>query len=547
MIWPFLSKLQMKIVVLAIATVILGMALSLPKLLSMALFNATMVERLHLIPCDPSWFGCQKLKHNLPFMEWVGNVESINKINGLIHQEIQLFPDQPRIMARLAELQFARGDRQAAAKLLPTVPISLPVFSPAVNGFRRLTPLDYQSYLIAANQRAASGDWENAVLAFRLALSLGAAYFQPSDSMAYDESLAHWHAEQAAKLSYPAVESYLAAKYMTRIGHWDEARDWIERAKISYDHDQLSVDSQARISMYAGIIQEANGDYAGAVTDYREAHQLAPGLNEPQIRLLRVVRQMTNSNDLANAIAASLQQSGPTYHLGAQGDTYTQTVTATVKNGWILVGYDLDEENLTSGSALDVWLWWRVPVDSGWLPDDKQSWLQAGQYWLQKQTVINLATNAGFEWGTWTDEQPFGYLGDVYGVTPEAIRIEGAETPDGKTNVLQLNNTLSRRVGLLAEQQPVRGDGWYLMAGWMKDGGNSNLGRLCTYAEGGGPYYITQDYAQHPHYSWVHYAQLARPVPGRQAEACGVFVVNYDTNDRAEWDNILLVQIEEPH
>lgn len=485
---------------------------------------------------------CQSSQQIYPPIAWEENRPELSLVESWLDQALNLSRGNSRIRSHLSEVRFALGDRDGAASISPAVPLQFPSFAPYINAFRQLTPSDYRGYLLAARQYANAGNWDKSILAYRLAVTTGASYLLPSDRDNYWLALAEAHLLLSQSNGNSAYELYFAGKYYTLANRLDSASEVFLRAISTTDVAQLPNDEKAQTYLYLGRIKEAQGDIIDARQSYEKSVTFAPALNEPQIRLLRLTtRQIDNA--FTNQLRNILLSHGPTYRLGRYGTGYGIASPAILTNGWTLVGYDLDTETLESSGWIEVWLWWRAP--KGYTPSGND-WIRVGEYWLQVQTVLNLAPNAGFEWGTWSGNMPFGYLGEIYGALPGSVSLATVERQDGSTTVLRFNNDHSRHVGIQGPQMIVDPDGWYLMAGLKRDSGNANIGRSCSWHGGGGPYYIGYEQPGQPQEAWIQFAELSHPMPDEQARDCAILLLNYDTDRTAEWDDLVFAKIEVP-
>ncbi len=391
----------------------------------------------------------------------------------LLMQMVKWVPEADGAQRRLAEVDFALGDRAGAAKMLPPLEFEAPDFSigsiAAAYPTRLMMPGLYDYYLVLAHQQANAGQWPEAVLSYRWALALGAEHFTETDMRDYFGAVAQDYEARAKANGMNARDVYLAGKYLAKSGDWDRADMWLLRAVQRPDWATLLKEEQAGNWTAIGLERTQDGDVAGAQTAYETALTLAPKDLEAPLRLLALWKQV-GQTEQARQLAQQLAQNGPTY-------TFNQSVALT--NGWTLVGYNLDEEALATGGSLDVWLWWLPPqgVPDGGLPTTGE-WMQVGGYAVEKQAVVNLAPNAGFEWGTSTSEVPLGYLNVYY--TDKGRTVETVNVGTGTALEMKAGGQAGT-VGVKSRYFAVDSQGLYLMAAWIspKGGQSASVGREC--------------------------------------------------------------------
>jgi tetratricopeptide (TPR) repeat protein len=451
-----------------------------------------------------------------------------------------------------AEVQFALGNHGLAASMLPPIQFRRPVVGVGSRGDN--SPLllmtgqtRYEPYLLLAYQQAARGEWASSISAFRLALALGPAYFLEQDHRQYFEVLGNHYAERASGNPNTIDTlhlSYLAGKYYLRAGQINKADTWLQRVRNSSAWLSLSTQEQARTWLYSGQIEEQLSRTATAHEAYASAIRTAPDLIEAHVALMSLAIR-DKKDDIVKSQIASLSFSTPSYSLGRSGENYQLLQPAVTSTGWQLLGYDLDEESLDNGGLVDVWLWWRAPSGEPSIADTDM--LHIGDRWLQRQMLLNLAPNSGFEW-TQTDETlPVGYMQEFYGATNPNIYVVASDRLGLNTNALVIQNNLSRRVGITTSRQPMEAGGVYLMAGWKRDSGNGNIGRLCrssTAAES--PYYIADYKSGEPRDTWIHFAAISVASTINSVTTCRLFLLNYESDGLVTWDSLLFARLRIP-
>jgi tetratricopeptide (TPR) repeat protein len=476
----------------------------------------------------------------------------------LLSQAMWLSPDNPSTQRRLAETEFALGDRIGAATLLPPITLEPPEFEVGsllpVYASPLLLPGRVEHYLVVARQQTAKEQWKQAVWAYRWALALGGQNFTVADHTEYFSALAEWHAEQAEAGVTLAYEAYLAGKYFERAGDWTTAEHWLQRSFDAADWRQLSDVERARVWTYSGLVHEQSSNFNEARLAYEEAAASAPALPEPQLRLLALLQRQA---DLEGAIqvATRLEQLGPTYRLDQLGDEAAQPEPFTTSKGWTLAGYDVDEESLETGGQLLLWLWWQAPPNAK--PERTSDWLQVGDYWVESQWVINFASNAGFEWGDdYPNGLPQGFLTIFTTTRSDRLTTTTTEVGQETSHVLQLEP--GSDAGIKSFPVWVNADGLYLMAGWLRNTGGTvtALGREC-FEHGDVDYSVAQSRINTPPLesdskylsaeagdAWTHVAILDQLFLDRSVNYCHLYL--QQRFGTGEFDRILFATVLTP-
>jgi tetratricopeptide (TPR) repeat protein len=516
-------------------------AIRIPDLYASFLSNWATLALNKTTPCDPTWFVCSPI---YPPIAWTGNRDAIMQAASLLGQARQIRPDTKQISTRLADVRFALGERQAAASLLPPVlpaaPMSWDGIAPA-----SMSPLlasgSYQGSLIGARQAMTQGDWQQAVEDFRLAFAVGEQYLLPVDYTDYWQAVAYWHA-QRYQTTGNTHEAYLAGKYFVYAEMYSEARTWLRR--IATDSaNSLTDDDKAYTQMYRGVVSEQLGDDASARKLYELAAALVPTLREPRLRLLSLLSRLGDSSAMKSA-TAELVALGPTYILGRFGENYHVEKPAALENRWTLVGYDLDTESLENGGKMNVWLWWK-PLNG--IRPNYDNGSKVGDYLVQRQSILNLVPNPGFEWGEWPNHLPFGYWKEVYTGKVENITVVSDTVQGSSTTVARMENVTGRQLGIISRRIPVDESAWYLTSGWKKDNsGQASIGRQCSQSDFGASYYISYEFPDQPRGDWLHFSDVAHPLPDHQPTNCVIFLLNYETDGWAEWDRLIFARIDVP-
>lgn len=522
----------------------------LPTLAS-AVANWAGLELLRTSACDPDWFVCLREQLPYPPLVWQGNRTDLETIGRSLFQVLAVAPESEASRRRLAEVEFALGQRTGAAQLMPDLGAQPPRLE--IGGIHPAyaTPLaargHYQYYLMAAHQSASQDRWDQAAGLFRWAMALAPDYMTQVDANDYLAALAQSESQQSG-----VAHSFLAAHYFTAAGRWTDANDWLARTMRADDWDTLTAEQQAATFTDWGLVQETAGDSAAALAAYERASEVAPTINEPLIRLTDLLYRQSNT-DQANQVATLLAARGPAYHLIQSGDP------SQALNGLRLVGYDMDEHLLEAGGQIELWLWWQLPT--GVVPSHPDRGFAAGQFWIQLQSVINLAPNPGFEWGGSSETLPLGYLNsyetDRSGNVLVSVETDGST---GRTQVLQLIS--GGQAGVIGiKTVPLISDsaGIYLAGGWFKpSGGLTKLGREC-FAVGDVDYSVAQSRMGNPPLElnsetltldsgatdrWTYVAGLLDGDSSYAIQRCHFYIEQ--KKGLAEFDQILFAHLDVP-
>ncbi|HYP39561.1 MAG TPA: hypothetical protein VEX13_04305 [Chloroflexia bacterium] len=514
----------------------LAVAVALPSLLAALIANFAALALLKAEPCPPGSASCGTLTRAALPVAWNAGSDSLKSLSGWLSLGNQLAPQDEGLRLRTAETLFAQRRAREAAAILPSVELQLPdalekQYIPAARS-RLLLPGTYENYLISAYQLSAAGRWEEAVTAFRLALSHGAAYMKPVDHQAYFAALAQYHAQQYEQEAASARESYLAGKYFARSGQWSEAGKWLQGAMQAEDWGEMAAAEQAGAYLYLGQEQEKSADLQQARATYETAVKLAPTLRESRIRLLQTLMQL-GEIESAKQVEADLAASGPSYKLAEFGGEHNVAELGRLANGWTLIGYDVDEESLAAGGEMDLWLWWKGPPG---VEPQGDGWLKVRDYRLQRQTMVNLAPNPGFEWGTLSDGFPLGVY-PMWDVSFGNVGVESSGGPVGEAKVMYVRK-VTGVAAVMSKPVPAYADAYYLAGFWVKSRATT-LEFRCSENTDFGFRKSTPPSASASQWLHMTYFGKANPDP-----ATGLCVASFQAQiDRAEWDQVMLVRL----
>lgn len=499
--------------------------------------NYAMLRLLNTQPCDPKWFLCmdRNPKPNQTFQE--GNLNELRSVYNLLQTAAGRKPYSQIIQLYAANILFALGERQQAADILEST-ISQKFHN------RLLSENTYQGQLIKARQYVRSEEWEEAVRAFRLGLAWGGDDTLPIDEQDYFNALATYYQKISVTGLMDGHRSCLIGKYLVKANRLEQAKQWLDYA---LDQDDLSREDTAWCYYYLGQAFQERGNTDRAIHAYQLSIDSNPELRFSYFELINLLKQSQNIIDLN--LVNRLIILGPQYYLGTQSDDFNHITPIRVNNGWTLVGYDLDDELLEEAHSIDVLLWWRSDGDgnSSLLDGD---FIAVGDYWVERQRIINLFPNAGFQWGVDERNIPLGHDREYYGAPEGSLEIQEADRMGRTTHVLRANNTPNNQyIALTSRSIPVVADSYYLIGGWIwaqdrpgKMGWNcrgENFGQETAY-------YIATYMDIRPVEKWIHVSSLTPPFPGRYPEWCDILVTSINSQGGVMFDNILWAQITPP-
>jgi tetratricopeptide (TPR) repeat protein len=509
---------------------IISSGVRFPELAAKAIKNAALLWILKSPACDPDWYVCDVIGYPYPRLAFDGNQQDLQKAKAWLIKVNKLIPGEQATLLRLAEIEFSLGDRFSAARYLAQVGSVDPGMSSILQQNR------YETQLLEGYMAVDQGKWKDAVYHFRQGLSWGDERVLERDQSEYLHALSKMMVENWAESPISEKERHLVVKYLIEAGAIDEAEGEIEKLIR-----KTEAENSPSISELLGRLEEKRGNFKEAIKYYKIAVESDL---EFRIAILKLI--FLGENDSITIAKEQIGKLGPEYRLGAYGGGYREDKTASNDNGWTLVGYDLDQDLLIQAHFLDVWLWWKKtdgePLGSGWI--------NIGDFWLQKQRVVNLFPNPGFEWGVDERGIPLGHDGEFYGA-PESYYGLRTITRDGEpTNVFYISSDVQYTdVGLVSRLMPIHPSDQYLMSGWLWDQArNNNIGRLCIPFDPDQPYqyYLANDYSIRMAETWTHIADIAIAYIPDETLKCRSILQNNHIGQIAQWDNILWSRISIP-
>jgi len=219
----------------------------------------------------------------------------------------------------------------------------------------------------------------------------------------------------------------------------------------------------------------------------------------------------------------------------------------------ILLGYSLNEKEFELFNEGKTTFFWESDKQKSELSDEQKGLTNAykiGNRYYEIKTAKNLAPNFGFEVDPIGVGFSYGWDTDIYTNNPryytplESHQIIFEENPLGKTQCLSLTNTLSRCTNCQTDCIAVDENSFYLEAGWIKSiNGNAYFGRRWFDSEKSS---ILYNYAasgiSFP--QWRFYSQVV--IPPSNSVYCRLWVINYEAQGKAYFDNIIFIRLELP-
>jgi tetratricopeptide (TPR) repeat protein len=481
-----------------------------------------------------------KKTYQTEFNQINSNITDLQKNRSWIEKAYELNPTSEKTQIHQAAYSFVRGLRREAIK--PLEPIDS---YPPGRSFITI-PDRYEYQLLHAQQLDLQGNLQDAVDAYRLGLAYGLGKTQYIDKINYFNSLARFHLASAIIENNSTGHYILAGKYFILSGQLERAKLILFELMDDPLFHSFSKENRSDTYYLLAILCDLSGEVKPALTYYQQAIISNPNSRLAYISLLYFLKENNGENNLPN-VERQIELSGPEYIIGRQWPTRQVPQPKYLEIGARLIGYDLDRSLLADSLEFDIYLWWEIPnniVVSG------DEWVEVGKYWIQRQAVTNLFPNAGFEWGVSDDGIPYGLDYRLYRAPPENVYVaDTARFGKVSSSLVAKNSNIFQDIAMASRRFPVDADSYYLMAGWLWDeSGTANIGRNCWWEDNGGPYYIAYEETKpyRPSETWVHIANVEKPFPGEEPNACEVLLINYHSETKARWDDILFARIDVP-
>ena len=381
-------------------------------------------------------------------------------------------------------------------------------------------------WLLHASWLAKNGQADAAIRAWRRGADL-ASWRWPSQQYSTVETVGAWmyHAlvsQQPHRIDW----RLLLARLLWRLGRQDEAVAQAMFLVQAVSHSTIDTQIMSDAWLMLGLYQEASEDVSKAVNSFSMALKLNPQqvLAYPHLETLYYRMEEVNR---AQAIHDSLLALQPERSLSDR----------EVRPGWVLYGFNVDSWSIEEQPLLQLALFWRLP--EGTVPAG-DSWIRAGDHWIQVVEVFNLALNPGLEQDQWTGMGlPSGYIrpGGFDAGSGEELALV---VHDGRlSKVLRQSAAAGMQV---STQLPLRilqvqeGD-CFLFDAWT--GGSSQSRRLGLFWRDSSRRVVSENYAMEVHPGSHPYVQC---LPDGSSSLDAVFINN---DGFALWDDIIVVPLRD--
>lgn len=318
---------------------------------------------------------------------------------------------------------------------------------------------------------------------------------------------------------------------------------------------------------YVGL-SEAYGELqgtSGAVKVWEQAAEANPGQAWPFLNLARLYQEHGMAAKARSAIRQAIfldpvvgmkalqayleedKEALSSSELGLfaiPGTTFA--VEQNLDNGWIFLGYHVDETKLGRAEPTPLLLFWKGPprqkprtAAEGWYALAENRWMQR----LPKAT--SLITNGDFE-ASPRDEALSGFPADIYKADPAVRYVEATERAGQQTHVAVLaNDDTNQNSSFVSDYYPVSKDMLYLQTGWIQSlGGKAYLGRQWRGELEEGVRNYSYLAAKVRPEKWKHFAGIAEPPRG--SKEVRVWLLNFASSAPVRFDDVTLIPIPSP-
>lgn len=428
----------------------------------------------------------------------------------------------------------------------------------------RATPCAPDSFLCTPSSRPypplreTDSEWAKNLLA-RAHLAHRLAPQEPTTTLRYAEALfATGQRDQAASLlprvnapirrdpTLVSIEALVPATRSRLLAPWRTEGALVAAYQFRAAGETEAALAAFRQAMALGAAYLSEGDQL--------AYQLlaAPAsVPHETLARLRQLAQHTQAGEtgLAQEQAAWLAAQGPTYRLPEPASDVGLPLS--------LVGYDLDESAVATGGQIEVWLWWQAP--EGQEPSHP-TLLNIGSFWVERQSLVNLAPNPAFAWPAEDPVVPAGYY--IFHHAPSLpFRAEVRQQPGAPGDGSALHLTSEGQLVLRSFPFPLDVERPYLVAAWLRQSGTPVIvGRQCfpptelaqksqalrNYLRGspeaaGNRILIASDETT-PAPDWKHFATVVR-APAGTSPLCQLYLEQY-TAGESLFTHLLFAKLE---
>jgi hypothetical protein len=290
---------------------------------------------------------------------------------------------------------------------------------------------------------------------------------------------------------------------------------------------------QGEVFYYLGLDSEKRDDEENAAIFYVKAIENNDQLIEAYYRLLDIYEKQKRLQDIQN-VKSKLINVHPKYE-----------INYTFDDGVVLEGFYFDEIEFEMMPTFKIVLFWQIPSEIHFESEEGKIY-KAGTRLYEIKKVKNLITNAAFEFNQISEGYPFGWVEDIYAAPTKSHRIVTDNRGlSENTQCLLLDNTFADKTSCITAPIPVDKNKYYLQAGWIKsEAANAHYGRhwIDLYNRSIAYNYIPLDNARA---DWRFYSQIIKPP--QEAEKCEIWPLNFQSNGKAYFDNLLFIDIDLPN
>lgn len=318
---------------------------------------------------------------------------------------------------------------------------------------------------------------------------------------------------------------------------------WITSLRERYTAPYFMNPTEATSTFKRGMLNESAGMYERAIADYQRVIDSLDTSSIPAYYGLWRLYDEVGQKPEAEHVAERLHKLVPEYTVEHQHGRL---------NGWILIGYQLDEMRLELMQPLRIVFYWQA-----------QSAICTGdvvRYWQRPNEEIYCIGDRVYQIRVLENLLPTGeeirnprypsLSGYWPGCSDDQIcsqQIMRTQRMGMHTNALVLTNSMSARNALISRNILVEPHTTYVLAGWSKtQHGNPNawLGVVCfgeLWQDGQRYSYIIRNEGIP---EWKHSAGVVQMTESERA--CRVLLLNYGDKEEVYFDDILFGQIRLP-
>ncbi len=383
---------------------------------------------------------------------------------------------------------------------------------------------------------------------------------QPSRTLFRFSWTAIWAACVGMFLLFSAIA--VIGHYFSSPMAWPNSPEAALRAAIAEFKKAIALDPSLQEG-YAGLSEayELQGNTQAALATWEQAIAANPDQAWPYIGLAKFYTAQGMDDEAFDAWQQALCKD-PIFVLNTEhkddvlahmlglstplpsGSTYE--VRQTLSNGWLLLGYRVDEAALARGEAADLLLFWRAPL--GLKPDEGTGTWHGfeDQFWVQiLPATRSLLEHGDFEVSALHGDIP-GFPIPLHDAPPSTRRLEPVIREGMATHALALETSPGvLQNGLSTSDLPVSPNTVYLQTGWMQSfHGQGYLGWEWHGAFPGETPpsgYSTQEFQSE---AWQHVVGLAEPPP--HTKTVRIQLRNEGATGLVRFDDVTWIPIPNP-